>query len=117
MHFNPTLEALWREACPSIRYRMGQEILGRGPAEEEMSGLQTLILQDSLVRAVIETQEVECWRESSFHGSGGIEAGVKMLRQKGVPGEHSVIKEALAFLAEGGAVLKRGIGRLPAFPE
>jgi hypothetical protein len=76
-----------------------------------MTNLQNQIMEDELVQEVIHWGEPDEWRSSTFHGAGGIEAGIRILREKGVAPNHPAITNALDRLEEESAILYRGIGR------
>jgi len=106
-----TILHLLEFACPSIRYRLYAEGLTQPPPLKEMTALQNLILKDKLVQEVVQWGEPDEWKSSTFHGTEGIEAGVRILREKGVALTHPAITSALDRLEHESDILYRGIGR------
>ncbi len=106
-----TITNLLENACPAIQYRIRMEILGQSSADERVAALQDRILQDELVKAAIEWQGSEEWKNSQLHGSKGIEAGVRILCEKGVTKDNPVIHKALNALRTEPDILYRGIGK------
>jgi hypothetical protein len=51
------------------------------------------------------------WRSCSFHGTSGIETGVRILREKGVRATHPAIASALDALRQEPEIMERGIGK------
>jgi hypothetical protein len=107
---NEILTTLLEHACPSIRYRIRTEIL-RESFNDEASSLQRQLLQENVVQEVLSWQGSDGWKSSSFHGSKGIEAGVRILREKGVTKDHPAITEALNTLRKEPDIIYRGIGK------
>jgi hypothetical protein len=105
---------LLAKACPSIQYRLRLEVLGQPPSDDEMIRLQESILRDEQVRAVMSWQQPDGWLASDFHGSYGLEAGVRLLCEKGVDPGHPVIAGALDALEAASDRLDRGIGKVGA---
>ncbi len=64
----------------------------------ELRGLQTQILQDSLVRQIIHSQRPDGWFGNCFHGYDSLEAGIRVLCEKGVSPEHPALARALLGL-------------------
>lgn len=102
---------LLENACPSIQYRVRTEVLGQSPDGEEVSVLQRQILRDSLVQDVMGRQGSDGWKNSQFHGSNGIESGVRILCEKGVTKDHPAIIRALDVLRKEPDIIYGGIGR------
>lgn len=107
---NETITALLENACPSIRYRIRTELL-RESFNDETNWLQRQLLQENVVQEVLSWQGSDGWKSSSFHGSKGIEVGVRFLREKGVTKEHPAIKKALNALRNEPEIIYRGIGK------
>jgi hypothetical protein len=103
------LELLLGEACPSIRYRVRKELLGEAPARRHMRRLQTEILRDATVRSVISSQGADGWLGKSFHGDGGMEAGIRILCEKGLERHQPALARALVALKAPGDRLRTGI--------
>jgi hypothetical protein len=106
------IDELMEGACPSIRYRIGLELLGRPTSDPEMIQLQRQILQDDAVQEVASWQQPDGWLAWDFHGTKSLEAGVRLLCEKGVNPEHPLIARALQALAEHSERLERGVGRV-----
>ena len=103
---------LLEQACPSIRYRVRAEILGQPATDEAMRALQALILQDPAVRTVLSWQQPDGWLAQDFHGAQGLEAGVRILMEKGVEPAHPAVTRALEALEAHPERLERGIGKV-----
>jgi hypothetical protein len=103
--------SLLENACPSIRCRMRTEILGQSSSDGEVVSLQKEILEDDLVREVMEWKGSDNWKCASFHGANGIEAGVRILCEKGVSRTHPVITSALDAMRKYPDIIERGIGK------
>lgn len=104
------ITALLQNACPSIQYRIRTEILGES-FNDETNSLQRQLSQENVVQKVLSWQGSDEWRSSSFHGKNGIEAGVRILREKGITQEHPVIMAALNLLRKEPDIIYRGIGK------
>jgi len=104
------ITTLLESACPSIRYRIRTEILGES-FNDEANLLQRQLLQENAVQEVLSWQGSDGWKSSSFHGSKGIEAGVRFLCEKGVTKQHPAIKAALNALRKEPDLIYRGIGK------
>lgn len=107
---NKIITTLLENACPAIRYRIRTEILGES-FNEETNCLQRQLLQENAVQEVLSWQGADGWKSSSFHGSRGIEAGVRILRENGVTQEHPAITAALDTLRNDPDTIYRGIGK------
>lgn len=103
---------LIEQSCPSIAYRIRLEILDQSPHDDEMLALQVQILNDSLVQKVISWQQPDGWLAYDFHGYESIEAGIRILCEKGLSPEHPVISRALVVLETETDRLIRGIGKV-----
>jgi len=91
-----SIDYLLAEACPSIKYRVKSEVLRQSPLTEEMIHLQqSILLEDKTVKTIMRAQQPNGWLGEGFHGGGGVEVGVRLLREKGVSSSHPVIKKAL----------------------
>jgi hypothetical protein len=113
MTCNPNIgiDHLLRNGCPSIRYRTRAEILSANKEDEEMRLLQRDLLQDPLVQDVIHRAQPDGWLGSSFHGTDGIETGIRILREKGVESSSPVLVNALKALENAGDRLYLGMGK------
>jgi hypothetical protein len=98
-------------SCPSIAYRTRLEILSHSALEPGMADLQDQILQDEAVREVISWQQPDGWLAENFHGSKSIEAGIRLLCEKGLSRFHPVLANALAALERETGRLHLGIGK------
>lgn len=109
MQIHPALTGLLQSACPSIQSRLRVEVLGQPlPAE-----LQNQILTDPLVEAVMGWRQPDGWLGAEFHGSRGIETGIRILIEKGLDPEHPLLAGALDALADASAGrLLSGIGQV-----
>ena len=103
---------LLEHACPSIQYRIHSEILGQSASSQKMVDLQNQILQDPNVKEVIEWQQPDGWLAWNFHGAKSIEAGIRILCEKGVRRHHPVLAQALQALDRYPDRLERGIGKV-----
>lgn len=113
MPLEPVLEELLDRACPSIQYRLRTEILRQPREGAGMRRLQEQILEDVAVRTVAGWQQPDGWLGSDFHGTNGIECGIRRLCEKGVEKSNPLLGRALDALAAcGPARLEGGIGRV-----
>jgi hypothetical protein len=106
------LEELLTSACPSIRYRIRREMLGESDSSSRMQAIQAEILQDDAVRGLIQTQERDGWMGRCFHGYDSMEAGIRLLCEKGLSPESVPMRKALRALEAGGERLDRGLGKV-----
>ena len=95
---NCVLELLCNNACPSIRYRVRREILGKPTDSIEMSKLQDEILEDRSVQDIFSWQKPDGWLGGKFHSGHDPETGIRVLSEKGVSSNHEVIIRALDAL-------------------
>lgn len=107
-----SLSWLLEHACPSIRYRLRAEILGQSASDEAMRALQAQILQDPAVRTVFSWQQPDGWLAQDFHGTHGLEAGLRILSEKGVDPGYPAMARALEALENHPERLERGIGKV-----
>lgn len=98
MKSDPVLLNLLKTACPSIQYRVRQDLLHFSTEFEEMQLLQKALLQDPLVKSVVESQTEEGWFGTCFHGYFSLESGIRILIEKGVSLEHFALRCALDAL-------------------
>lgn len=106
---------LVEDACPSIAFRIRSEVLGQPGSSEKMVELHAQILQDPIVLDVLNWRQADGWLGWDFHGTKGIEAGIRILCEKGVQHNHPVLADALNALEKYTERLDRGIvkvGRL-----
>jgi len=113
---NPAIEGvdvarLLEIAGPSIAYRTRTEVLGEPADSLACRTLQERIPGDPLVRRVASSQRDDGWLGTSFHGRDGIEAGVRILCEKGLARDHPVLARALDALETGDDRLHLGIGK------
>jgi len=114
---NPTIEAvdvdrLLEIAGPSIEYRTRREILGASSRSERMADLQSKIVEDRSVQRILSIAREDGWIGDTFHGTEGIEGGIRLLCEKGLAREHPVLAKALDALAAGDDRLHLGIGKV-----
>lgn len=98
MRLENTVEELLESACPSIQYRIRHEILDEPVTTDKMTALQGQILEDTAVKEILKTQSPDGWLGQRFHGYVSLEAGLRLLCEKGVSPEHHVIVRALQAL-------------------
>lgn len=79
-----------------------------------MRALQDEILADPSVIEVIRSRKSDGWLGTTFHGSGGTEASIRLLCEKGVESDCPVLADALAGLEAATDRLADGIGRVGA---
>jgi hypothetical protein len=108
----PVIDWFLAGACPSIQNRVRKELLQHNPSTPEMVELQSHILQDAAVEEVTRSQALDGWIGESFHGSEGMEAGIRLLCEKGVEPEQPVLRRALQALEHDSERLELGIGRV-----
>ena len=106
------LQILSEKACPSIRYRIRSEIFGENLNDRSMQQLQTMILQDQKVLSLIAAQSADGWIGKGFHGYDTLEAGIRLLAEKGVQLEAVPLAKALDAVSAQGARAKRELGRV-----
>jgi len=106
------VDELLRIAGPSIEYRTRHEVLGEDPETQRMLALQAGIAEDATVRDVLARAQPDGWLGETFHGADGIEAGIRVLCEKGLSRDHPVLTEALDALAAGDDRLHLGIGKV-----
>jgi len=106
------VDRLLEVAGPSIVYRTRTEILGEPPTSSRCRTLQEEITADPLVRDVFSRQRPDGWLGRTFHGGDGIEAGIRILREKGLARDHPVLARALDALEAGDDRLHLGIGKV-----
>jgi hypothetical protein len=103
---------LLENACPSIRYRLRLEVLNWLRSDPEMLALQTQILQDRAVNEVLGWQAPDGWLAWNFHGYHSMEAGIRLLCEKGVDHRQPVLSKALRALSSCDETrLDRGLGK------
>jgi hypothetical protein len=112
MYTPGTLNQLLEIACPSIQYRTRIEILGHDPESKGMPDLQSEIQEDPLVIKVFGWRGVDGWLGQGLHGYGSIEAGIRILCEKGLSRDHPVLAGALNALEERTDRLHLGIGKV-----
>jgi hypothetical protein len=109
---DPAIQSLLASDCPSIVYRTRQELLAESPADPGLTAIHERILQDGLVREVLAWQQPDGWLAEHFHGTRSIEAGIRILCEKGVQPAHPTLARALSALEAGDERLRLGIGRV-----
>lgn len=101
---------LMNRACPSIRARVSTDILSRSHDDPEVMRYQEEIYQDDLVQEVKKWQGAPPWITGNFHGSRGIETAVRILCEKGVRKDDSLLTSALDALKDNPSIIYRGFG-------
>lgn len=109
---NIALDSILTSACPSIQYRLRKEILHDSPFLPEMIKLQDQILQDEAIQAISNLQGQDGWLTWNFHGYDSMEAEVRLLCEKGVEANRSILAHALSALEECTDRLERGLGKV-----
>jgi len=88
-------------ACPSIRYRVREEILGEPVTGLEALRLREEILSDRLVKEVLGWRKPDGWLGEEIHHEKGPETGIRILMEKGLR-NHPVVAQALDALTSRG---------------
>lgn len=114
MFIGSSRELLLSRACPSIQYRSRKEFLANRCSSKCMQELKNGILADPLVSDVIASRKRDGWLGDTFHGSGGIESGIRILCEKGLDLSNPVLNDALLALEKGTDSLTLGIGKVGA---
>lgn len=102
------IQRLFADACPSIRYRAGRDLLDMPVHSPSMEALQQEILADDKVREVFSWQGEDGWLGGYLHGEREPETGIRLLIEKGVEGDNPIIAAALAAILERGGDFDRG---------
>ncbi|MEJ2710987.1 MAG: hypothetical protein P8074_25485 [Anaerolineales bacterium] len=106
----PVIVGLLESACPSIQYRVRWEILAEPPGSETMEALHEQILQDQAVQELMRSQQADGWLGERFHGYDSLEAGIRLLCEKGVCAEQPVLARALGALESNSERIQRELG-------
>jgi hypothetical protein len=109
-----TINYLLAHACPPIQYRLRRELLKQPPSSGEMLALQSQILEDRAVKEVLSWQQPDGWIAWNFHGSHSMEAGIRLLCEKGLVASHPALAKALLTLGKETGRLARGLGKVGA---
>jgi hypothetical protein len=109
-----TTHYLLEHACPAIQYRLRREILNQPPTTDEMLALQRQILEDRAVKEVLSWQQPDGWIAWNFHGYHSMEAGIRILCEKGLEASHPALAKACLALEKDNARLERGLGKVGA---
>ena len=104
------LDELLERACPSIQYRLRWEVLGE--PRSALCDLHDRILNDAAVQEVCSWQQPDGWLGWNFHGDHSVEAGIRLLCEKGVEAQHPILADALHALERETDRLERGIGKV-----
>ena len=112
MSTESALAELVEQACPSIQYRLRWEVLGQPRSTPPLRDLHTQILNDAMVQEVFSWQQPDGWLAWNFHGDYSIEAGIRLLCEKGVDVGHPILANALHALEQETDRLERGIGKV-----
>ena len=102
MNTDAAIDYLLRNACASIQYRTGKEILGEPVDSPQMQALQGQILAEDAVREILALRGEDGWLGGTFHGAKEPESGIRFLTEKGVEGTHPVIQDALEAIRRRG---------------
>ncbi|CAG0928533.1 hypothetical protein TFLX_00911 [Thermoflexales bacterium] len=106
------LAELLERACPTIQYRLRWEVLGEPRSAPHLRDLHSQILNDAAVQEVFSWQQSDGWLGWNFHGDHSLEAGIRLLCEKGVDPHHSIIANELHALERETDRLDRGIGKV-----
>jgi hypothetical protein len=79
-----------------------------------MAHLQTQILQDEAVQAILSAQKPDGWLGQGFHGYNSMESSLRQLSEKGLDGFQPPLSQALAVLERRTDRLDGGIGKVGA---
>ncbi len=90
-----SIDFLMNNACPSIRFRVFKEIHNKTFDINEMAYYQGQILQDEVVKGIIDKQQTNGWIGREFHGEDGVETYIRLLHEKGVSIENEAFLKAL----------------------
>jgi hypothetical protein len=115
MKIDPVLQQLLDRSCPSIQYRIRKELLGETGSSMLMQSLQEDLLQDEQVKKVFSWQQPDGWLGRDFHGSESLEAGIRILSEKGVEPTHPIFSSALTALQKYPERWDRGLGNAGQF--
>ncbi len=96
-----SIPELLQSACASIRLRLRQEVLDESIPPEEAVSLRAEILQDGTVRKILDEQGPDGWIGGHFHGYDGHEAGLRLLREKGLDKSDPCLDQAVQALEAG----------------
>jgi hypothetical protein len=107
-----TLNHLLENACPAIQCRLRRELLKQPPSSVEMLALQGRILEDRAVKQVLSWQQPDGWIAWNFHGYHSMEAGIRILCEKGLDASNPVLVKALLSLEKETERLERGFGKV-----
>lgn len=84
------IKYLLAEGCPSIKYRVKNEIFGKSDYN-----LQKIILDDQEVKKFISMQNKTGWINKDFHSEEGVETAGRVFFQKGLDKEYPTYKRML----------------------
>ncbi|MCK4443145.1 MAG: hypothetical protein KAW09_01280, partial [Thermoplasmata archaeon] len=112
MQSKRAIEELLRLGCHSIQYRIRREVFNESVSTDEMKALQTGILQDEIVKKIIDSQAPDGWLGRRFHGYDSLEAGIRLLCEKGVSPEHVALANALLSLETNTVRIVKEMGRV-----
>jgi hypothetical protein len=109
-----TLNYLLVNACPAIQYRLRRELLSQPCTTDEMLALRNRILEDRAVKEVLSWQQPDGWIGRNFHGYHSMEAGIRILCEKGLDASQPALAKALWALEKETGRLEGGLGKVGA---
>jgi hypothetical protein len=112
--FEETISNLLEHACPAIQYRLRGELLDQPRTADEMLALQSQILEDRVVKEVLDRQQPDGWIAWNFHGYHSMESAIRFLCEKGLDTSHPALEKALLALGKEIERLERGLGKVGA---
>ncbi len=104
MDLKEYIDNIYGSSCPSIKYRINKEVLNKPDNDIEMINLQKEILEDKLVNQVFSWKQQNGYIGNRFHtaesksNNGASEIGIRILCEKGVNKDNTVLLEALEAL-------------------
>ena len=96
--FQRHIDFLLENACPSIRYLVYRDLLGRSVDEPFMRSLQDEILLQSNVQKHLSAQNPDGWFGNELHGIDGMDCHIGGLLNLGVEASHPAIQKAIVAL-------------------
>ncbi len=96
--FQKHIDFLLKNACPSIRYLVYRDLLGRSVDEPFMKSLQDDILLQSNVQKHLSAQNSDGWFGNELHGIDGMDCHIGGLLNFGVEASHPAIQKGITAL-------------------